>query len=124
MCKGEGPGTGKRLRAETRVHRKAEQARDKSTSRAGSTPGGKGTEGARRPRGLGSRSREAARGQHERLCRALRFHIFRVILECSLGYSTARTKLRLRAVDLLRERKTVNVSWWVAHGRSKQSGCR
>ena len=36
-----------------------------------------------------------------------------VMLECNLWKTTsADAKLRLRAMDLLRERKTVNVSWW------------
>ena len=35
------------------------------------------------------------------------------MLECSLLHTTsAETKLRLRATDLLTERKTVSVSWW------------
>ena len=56
---------------------------------------------------------KAARGQHERICRALRFQVSSVTLECSLWNTTsAETKLQLRAMDLLRERKTVNVSWW------------
>ena len=47
-----------------------------------------------------------------RICRALRLQISRVILECNLWKTTsAEAMLRLRAMDLLRERKTVNVSW-------------
>ena len=58
-------------------------------------------------------NREAVRGQLERICRALRFQISKVMQECSLWNTTsAGTKLRLRAMDLLRERKTVKVSWW------------
>ena len=61
-----------------------------------------------------SKSREAGRsvtGQHVRICRALRLHIFTVMLECNLWKTTsAEAMLRLRAMDLLRERKTVNVS--------------
>ena len=55
----------------------------------------------------------ATTGQHARILRALRLQISRVMLECSLWNTTsAETKLRLCAMDLLRERKTVNVSWW------------
>ena len=61
-----------------------------------------------------SRSRLAGRsatGQQVRICRALRLHISRVMLECNLWKTTsAEAMLRLRAMDLLRERKTVNVS--------------
>ena len=32
--------------------------------------------------------------------------------ECNLWNTSAETKLRLRMMDLLRERRTVNVSWW------------
>ena len=50
----------------------------------------------------------AARGQQERICRAPRFQISMVMLECSVWNTpSAETKLRLRAMDLLRERKTV-----------------
>ena len=46
-------------------------------------------------------------------CIALRFQISSEMLECNLWKTTsAETKLRLRAMDLLREHKTVNVSWW------------
>ena len=66
----------------------------------------------------------AARSQHGRICRALRYQISKVMLECSLWNTTsAETKLRLRAMGLLRERKTVKVPWWVAHMRSKRPGC-
>ena len=62
-----------------------------------------------------SMSRVAGRsttGQQVRICRALRLHISNVMLECNLWKTTsAEAKLRLRAMDLLRERKTVNVSW-------------
>ena len=61
-----------------------------------------------------SKSREAGSsvtGQHARICRALRLHISNVMLECNLWKTTsAEAMLRLRAMDLLRERKTVNVS--------------
>ena len=54
----------------------------------------------------------AARGQHDRICRALRFLFSKVMLECSFWNTTsAETKLRPRAI-VLRERKTVKVSWW------------
>ena len=57
--------------------------------------------------GSGSRRvGRAARGQHDWIWRALRFHISKVRLECSLWNTTsAETKVRLRAMELLRERK-------------------
>ena len=61
-----------------------------------------------------SRSRLARRsvtGKQVRICRALRLHISSVMLEYNLWKTTsAEAMLRLRAMDLLRERKTVNVS--------------
>ena len=44
------------------------------------------------------------------ICLALRFQISNVMLLSVT--SSAETKVRLRAVDVLRERKTVNLSWW------------
>ena len=77
---------------------------------------------------LGFRSRESGRatsGQQARICRALRFQVSRVILECSLCYTIpTETKLRLCAMDLLRERKTVNMSWWSRPQPLQHSGCR
>ena len=47
-------------------------------------------------------------GQQVRICRALRLHISSVMLECNLWKTTsAEAMLRLRAMDLLRERKKV-----------------
>ena len=73
---------------------------------------------ARRLPDAGYRSRSSgagrsATGQQERVCLALRVQNSNVTLECSLWTTTsAETKLRSRARDLLRERKTINVSWW------------
>ena len=54
----------------------------------------------------------AAMCQRERICRALRFHNPKVMLECSLWHTTsAETKLRLRAMDVQRGGKTVNGAW-------------
>ena len=78
----------------------------------GRTPGRVAAEGAGRPQPRAGDQDPGAQ-QHERICRALRLHIFRVMLECSLRYTTsAETKLRMRAMDLLRARKKVNVPWW------------
>ena len=51
--------------------------------------------------------------QQEPICLALRFQIANVMLECNFWNTTsAETKLRLRAMDLPRQHKTVSVSWW------------
>ena len=56
--------------------------------------------------------KEVHERQYERVCRALRFYISSVIVECTLWNTTsAETTLRFRAMDSLGERKTVNVSW-------------
>ena len=72
---------------------------------------GEGPRAQGRDKEPGSRvARRAARDQHARICLALRFQISRVMLECSLWKATStETKLRLHALDSLRERKTVNV---------------
>ena len=61
-----------------------------------------------------SSSREAGRsvtGQQVRICRELRRQISSEMLAWSLWKTTsAEAMLRLRAMDLLRERKTDNVS--------------
>ena len=110
--------------ARTRPHKPAGSAHLEREAR----PGARATATLERPRrnereGAGeARSRLrvwlqdggwAATGQHDRIYRALRFQISKVMLECSLWNTTsAETTLRLRAMDLLRKRTTVSVSWW------------
>ena len=74
MRDGEGQSTQKRLRADTRVFRETEQARDRSAGYAGSTTGGPREEartgGAGRPRPqTRGRDQERREGREGPACR-------------------------------------------------------
>ena len=105
----------KRTRAHTR---EKAQARSRGDSGTGET---KEQRERGRPGGFRRRLRvwvqQVRWGQHDRIFRAPRLQISKVTPERSLWNTTsAETKLRLLVMDVLRERKTVRVSW---RGRPK-----
>ena len=94
--------------------------KDNTAQGKGRTPTRQGPGDQRRERARGSwaetkgqdpERQEGPQGASARICRVLRFQISTAMLECNL-WNTTSVETRLRAMDLLRERKTVNVSWW------------
>ena len=108
------PNHTKRLRADTGAHQgERPSLGDSGTRETKEERERGGPAGPRQRRRVWFQGRRAARGQHDRTCRALRFQICKVTLECSLQNTTfAETKLFLRTMDIPGERKTAKVPRW------------